>query len=263
MEFNIQQVKGGGQSLIYKVTLPGGMAFCLKLKGENKTIIHLKRESEILQILNSRYFPQLVADATHKGFIIEEWIEGIHLNQQNRNLLLHNLENIVQDLSNVLQIFTSMKPAILHRDIKPDNLRLRNNQLTVLDFGSAEHEGVRRLSQPKCFTKLGSRTHVFQPFEQLTSHPAQDRKVDVFAAASIIYTIMRGQPPYDNAQRDYDKALAYYKQKENGLYKLLKPQSSRLGLALFNALRVEPNVRSSDMKEIVCAIRGLSSREQA
>lgn len=253
-DYSIQQLKGGGQSLIYKVTSPDGRAFCFKLKRENNTTIHLKRESEFLTTLNSQYFPHLVEDASHEGFIIEEWIEGIHLNLQNRHFLLRNLKNIVQDLSNVLQILGSKEPAILHRDIKPDNLRLCSNHLMVLDFGSAEYEGSREPFHRKSITKLGSQTHLFQPFEQLTSYPAQDRKVDVFAAASLVYAIIEGQPPYDNALRGYNEALANYKQKENEIYQALKPHSSRFGLALFSALRVKPQDRSTDIKEIVIAL---------
>lgn len=252
--FSTQQYSMGGQSLVYKVSLPGGKLFCLKLKRDDTTSIHLERESYFLEILSSKHLPRLVLNAACDGFIVEEWVEGLSFSLQNRQVLLRNLKIIVRDLAQISQDLTSPNPAVLHRDIKPNNLRFREGKVILLDFGSAEHEGDRKPVWPDCFPKLGSHTHVFQPFEQLTSQPTQDRKVDVFAAASVIFAIMERRPPYDNAQSGYTKAITYYKRRELELARTLKNRWSRLGTALFDALRVKLNVRSADLQDVVNTI---------
>ena len=248
---------GGGQSIVYYVKLLDGKSVCLKIVHKNKTLIHLERERRFLRLMNSKsseYFPQLILDAVEEGFIFEEWIEGIAFKIENRYFLLQNLKTIVRDFACILEDLTSESPAVLHRDIKPNNLCFRDGKVIVLDFGSSEFENTRSLLKKKKSSKLGTSTHKFQPFEQLASQSGQDRRVDVFAAASIIFAILEGKTPYDNRQAGYKKALSYYKQKENELICTLKKWSPLLSEALFHALRVNPEERATNLWGLVNAL---------
>ncbi|MCL0065853.1 hypothetical protein M1N79_03085 [Dehalococcoidia bacterium] len=252
--FRILQWSTGKQSAVYKVTLPNGKNLCLKLVGTNKDNVHLRREGCFSRLLRSKHFPRLIINAASEGFIVEEWIEGLPFNFADGSFLLRNLKLIAENLSQALQDLTTATPAVIHRDIKPVHSYIHQGRVVVTDFGSAEHEGARAPVQPDSFPKLGRGTHVFQPFEQLTSQPTQDPRVDVFAVASIIFTIMEGRPPYDNAQSGYVEALDYYKNKERRLFQALKNHSPRLQTALFDALRVDPEDRSTDIWAVVNAL---------
>jgi len=249
-----QQWDMGGQCVVYKVDIPDGRCACLKLEKDDETTFHLERESHFLRSLGSKHFPRLILDAARDGFIVEEWVEGVRFSLENRLFLLRNLKVIGRELAQVLQDLTATTPAVLHRDIKPRHLRFREGKVMVLDFGSAEHEGARAPVQPDRFPKLGRGTHVCQPFEQLTSQPTQDRRVDVFAAASVIFAIMKGRRPYDNAQSGYAEALDYYKNKERELYQVLESYPPQLQIALFDALRVDPRNRSPDLWDVVSGL---------
>ena len=253
--FRVQRWASGGQSNVYKVGLPEGRYVCLKLVGSDKNTIHLKREGYFLAILHSDHFPRLVLNGACDGFVVEEWIGGVPFSLERWPFLHRHLKIVAEGLAQALEDLTTNSTAILHRDIKPNNLCFREGKVVVLDFGSAEHEGSRVQIQPYRFPKLGRGTHVFQPFEQLTSQPIQDRRVDVFAAASVIFAIMEGRPPYDNAQAGYAEALAYYKSKERELFQVLKKYSPQLRTALFDALRVDPEDRSTDLWAVVNALK--------
>ena len=253
--FRVQQWATGGQSRVYKVDLPDGRCVCLKLVGVKGATIHLEREGYFLGILHSDHFPRLILNAACDSFVVEEWVEGVPFRLECRPFLHRNLKIIARDLAQVLEDLTATNPFILHRDIKPNNLCFREGKVMVLDFGSAEHEGARAQIQLDRFPKLGRGTHVFQPFEQLTSQPTQDRRVDVFAAASVIFAIMEGRPPYDNAQSGYIEALSHYRKKERELFQVLKKYSPRLRTALFDALRVDPEDRSTDLWAVVNALK--------
>ena len=253
--FRVQQWTIGGQSRVYKVDLPDNRCVCLKLVGVTGTTIHLEREGYFLGILHSDHFPRAILNAACDGFVVEEWVEGVPFSLECRPILHRNLKIMARDLAQALEDLSATNPAILHRDIKPNNLRFRKGKVIVLDFGSAEYEGSRTQIQPDHFPKIGRGTHVFQPFEQLTSQPTQDRRVDVFAAASVIFAIMEGRPPYDNAQSGYMEALSHYKEKERELFQVLKKYSSRLRTALFDALRVDPEDRSTDLWAVVNAVK--------
>lgn len=253
--FRVQQWASGGQSSVHKVSLPKGRCVCLKLVGSDGITIHLEREGYFLRILHSKHFPCLILDAARNGFVVEEWVSGVPFSPETRPFLLRNLKVIARDLAQVLEELTATNPAVLHRDIKSNHLYFQEGKVVILDFGSAEHEGARAPVQPDCFLKLGRGTHIFQPFEQLTSQPTQDRRVDVFAVASVIFAIMEGRPPYDNAQPGYVETLAYYKSKERELFQVLKNYSPQLRTALFNALRVDPKDRSTDLWGVVNALK--------
>jgi len=253
--FRILRWSIGKQSTVYKVKLPNGKNLCLKLIGTAKDNVHLQREGYFLQLLRSKHFPRVIINAASEGFIVEEWIEGLPFKFADRSFLLHNLKLIAQNLAEALQDLATVTPAVIHRDIKPIHLYMQQGRVIVTDFGSAEHEGGRMPVQPDRFPKLGRGTHVFQPFEQLTSQPTQDRRVDVFAAASVIFAIMEGRPPYDNAQSGFMKALSHHRKKERELFQVLKRYSPRLRTALFDALRVAPEDRSTDLWAVVNALK--------
>jgi serine/threonine protein kinase len=244
----------GGQSIAYSLWLPSGERFCVKLAHEGKGTVHLEREAHFLEALKSDRFPALILNGVGEGFIVEEFVEGVRFTPENREFLLRNIKNIARDLEIVLRDLTNRAIAIIHRDLKPNNLRLRNGRVVVLDLGSAEYEGARRPLWPTSFPKLGRKTHVFQPFEQLCSQPTQDRRVDVFAAASVVFALIEGSPPYDNARAGYLEAKAYYESKEAELTKRLRNYPAYLGKALFDALRVEPNERAEDLRDVAAAV---------
>jgi serine/threonine protein kinase len=191
------------------------------------------------------------------------WIQGIPFRLASRSYLLRNLRTIACDLAQILDELTGTSPAIIHRDIKPRNLyfRVPESQVTLVDFGSAEHEGTRALTQPNVFPKLGTCKYIYTPFEQLTSQPSQDRRVDVFAAASVIFEILEGKPPYDNAVAGYQEALAYYKKREYEIWQTLQNRHPKLRRALFDALRVDPLERSRDLWDVAKALERTLSNE--
>jgi len=254
-DVQVQKVSSG-QTIVYVVYFPEDMRICLKLKKPDSTTIHLERESCFLHQLGSSYhFPKLIFNQVSKGFIAEEWIDGFHFTLVSRRYLLSNLKTIAQDLAQISQDLTTVNPTIVHRDIKPKNLLIREGRAVLIDFGSAEQEGTRNPEKEiASFEKLGTHCFVYQPFEQLTSQSIQDRRVDVFAAASVIFWIMEGKPPYDNAIPDYNEALAYYKKRENEIWRILNNKPPRIKEALFNALRVNPQERSKDLWDVAKAI---------
>lgn len=244
----------GGQSVAYSLRLPSGERFCIKLAREGRGAVHLEREGRFLGALKSERFPALILDAAGDGFVVEEFVEGVRFTRENREFLLGNIKNITRDLAAALRDLASGPAAVVHRDLKPDNLRLRDGRVMVLDLGSAEYEGSRPPWQPTHFPKLGRKTHVFQPLEQLCSRPTQDRRVDVFAAASILFALIEGSPPYDNARAGYTEAAAYYESREGELAGRLRGYPARLGKALFDALRVDPRARAEDFGDVAAAV---------
>lgn len=104
-----------------------------------------RRELEILQSLNSPFFPKIYdvveqIDVHGEKFIIiiEQFIDGANLRECMREKDFDEEEavNICHQLIQALQIVH--QKGLVHRDVKPENIMLtKNSNVVLLDFGIA------------------------------------------------------------------------------------------------------------------------------
>jgi serine/threonine protein kinase len=242
----------GGQTASYRAACKTSV-ICVKTAAPGSP--HLRREAMMLARLCGPHFPRLLLDGTNRGFIVEEFVPGTSLSALDPHARLAALPAIVSGLTAATEALTEQHRPILHRDLKPVNLRMSGSNLVVLDFGSAEFEG----SRPQRFiharrTKLGCGTHHAQPLEQLLGSPLQDRRVDVFSAAAVLFWVMTGRSPYLNLQADRAEAWQAYLATESGLREALPQWPNVVRDALVDALRVDPEHRSVTLRPLAYAL---------
>lgn len=85
------------------------------------------------------------------------------------------------------------KKKILHQDLKPDNILIKDGVCKLTDFGfSIFHEGV-------ILGKKRKGTLEYMPLEKLIRmHYEASTKSDVYAIGVIIYRMITGRHPYVN-----------------------------------------------------------------
>ena len=228
-----------------------------RLAGEEARA-QFRREALYLQKLHHHSLPRVwdTFSDDQRDFLVMEYIPG------------DDLESLVQrqgpqpewlvlrwadELLDVLDYLHTQTPPIIHRDVKPGNMKLRQNETLVLvDFGIAreylpEHTGSRGLS---------AISPGFSPPEQY-SDQATDARTDVYAAGATLYYLLSGHAPAPAPDRQSGAAgLA-------PVSKLAAKTSQATDKIVSQALELQADARWSNAAEMrraaVAASRKLSS----
>ncbi|WP_165048007.1 MULTISPECIES: protein kinase [unclassified Adlercreutzia] len=173
-----------------------------------------------------RGFPRLFGRGSCEGdpVVVMEWIEGVTLEEAARALAVDEegrlspltAARIGRDLFDLLVCMGCLDASVVHRDVSLRNVMVDTSRLSLadqveegsfelrlIDFGSA----VASCGEsPSITSRFGSRRHATADFaspEMLTDDIAsverlrQSAAVDVYAAASVLYALLEGHPPYD------------------------------------------------------------------
>ena len=214
----ITAIMRGSFNNIYKVKYKkNGQIYAMKQydkKQINKTYeIQYKREKSILYELTKKGYPtiaKLYADFEDGDTInlIQEYAEGITLNKLRGNeneqgyISQHLIINILTQLLETLE-FLHDKCHIMHRDIKPDNIMIQNNnQIKLLDFGLSaylENENEELVSRKSL---VGEIRYVAPEILFKRNNLNYDYKVDIFSLGFTMYSLMN---PSNNANANLPK----------------------------------------------------------
>ncbi|MBF2067046.1 MAG: YARHG domain-containing protein [Calothrix sp. C42_A2020_038] len=170
-----------------------------------------QREAAILEELGgaSSQIPSLYAyfQANEQFYLVQEWIQGETLT---RRLLRQGLwtENQVRELLiHLLPVLSYIHSKhIIHRDIKPDNIILRNNpeegigiQSSVpvlIDFGAVrESMGTILNSQGTPTSSIVIGTPGYMPSEQAAGRPTYSS--DLYSLGMTAIYLLTGKQPYE------------------------------------------------------------------
>ena len=132
------------------------------------------------------------------AYIVMEYVDGETLSsllQREQTLSYQPLLSILNPLLSGLEIVH--KGDILHRDIKPGNIIIRDSVVPVLiDFGAARQAVGARSRSVTAIVTPG-----YAPIEQYSTRGRQGPWTDIYALGAICYRAMTGETPIDATER--------------------------------------------------------------
>jgi serine/threonine-protein kinase len=128
-------------------------------------------------------------------YYIMPYIEGETLYdclQRERRLPLAGALTIAHDVASALGYAHGR--GVLHRDVKPENILLREGRALVADFGLARAIGTEYTRLTKTGAMVG--TVFYMSPEQLREDDNLDQRADIYSLGCILYEMLTGGPPY-------------------------------------------------------------------
>lgn len=168
-----------------------------------------EREASQIQRLEHPALPRVLDYfANDRGlFLMMEFMPGddlsVPLLRDYRPFPLDTVLVWTEQVLALLEYLHSQDPPIIHRDIKPQNLKLKNDeQIVVLDFGLAK--GSVALDELAGST-LPYYTPDYAPPEQIEGR-GTDARSDLYALAATLHHLLTASTPTDALSRSEDLA---------------------------------------------------------
>jgi serine/threonine protein kinase len=200
----------GGMGAVYQATdRKFGNAVAVKetFYGDQALLKAFSREARLLNGMRHPALPVVMDyfSASEKQFLVMQYIPGKDLEQllEERKASDHGAfmpAQVMQwadQLLDALEYLHTMEPPIIHRDIKPQNLKLTpRGEVILLDFGLAK--GV--LSQAKVGQSLRGYTLHYASLEQIRG-AGTDERSDIYSLGATLYHLLTGVMPPDAMTR--------------------------------------------------------------
>lgn len=218
----LETLGSGGFATVYKVRrIDGGNneVYALKLLSVEKsrdTTAHAQFQNEIkiLSSIESEGIVSVVDFGVHKKrpYFVMDYCEGGTLKRRlyetwPRKMSLDDARELGFAIGRALWPAHAQVPAIVHRDIKPQNLLIRTlshsqagprlsclkstEELVVGDFGLARHVSLETTDEET----VGGFTKGYAPIEQVEGDGNIDASADVYSASAVVMSALLNVPP--------------------------------------------------------------------
>ena len=207
----VQLIGKGGMGEVYlAVDQRLGSAVALKRTSfaeDANLAAAFEREAKILARLRHPVLPKVSDHFTDGGdqFLVMEHISGDDLSNRLENsgksFPLSWVMFWADQLLDALSYLHSHEPPIIHRDIKPQNLKLTDeNHIVLLDFGLSKDTSSMTVSETGKSGSIVGYTPHFAPMEQIRGTGTNARS-DIYSLSATLYQLITNLVPPDALSR--------------------------------------------------------------
>jgi serine/threonine protein kinase len=170
-----------------------------------------EREAHLLAGLRHPSLPRVIdyfIIPAQGQYLVMDFVEGRDLQEvvdrTGKPLFQKQALEWIDQISDALAYLHGRTPPIIHRDVKPANIRVTpGGRAMLVDFG------VAKRYDPDSRTSIGARavTAGYSPVEQY-GQGATDPRADIYALGATLYTLLTARRPLESIERVTGKPLA-------------------------------------------------------
>src|ERR1041385_4431145 len=205
----LRQLGQGGMGAVYEAVderLDTIVALKETLFTDEKLRKQFEREARLLARLHHQALPR-VSDHFNEGdgqFLVMQYITGEDLAemlaQRNGPFPEDEVVRWADQLCDALDYLHTQDPQIIHRDIKPQNLKLTGRgQIVLLDFGLAKGSAGQMTAVTTSASIFGY-TPNYAPLEQVQGM-GTDTRSDIYALGATLFHLLTNVKPPDALSR--------------------------------------------------------------
>ncbi len=226
----IRPLGQGGMGVVYEavdVRFDSQVAIKQSFFTDEKLCKQFEREAHLLNRLRHPAMPKVTDHFTEGGsqFLVMDFVTGEDLGEKlgkGQNFSPETVLRWADQMLDALEYLHSQAPPVLHRDIKPPNLKLTaDGRIILLDFGLAKGKTGQQTTVMTSQTLVGY-SLAYSPLEQILKvderwavflgvHHAEkvrkaiekpvDARSDLYALGATLYHLITGAAPHDAPQR--------------------------------------------------------------
>ena len=204
-----RQLGQGGMGTVYEAIdqrLDTTVALKETFFADERLRKQFEREARLLARLHHPALPR-VSDHFSEGdgqFLVMQFIPGEDLSammtQRRGPFPTDQVLTWTDQLLDALDYLHTQEPQIVHRDIKPQNLKLTSRgQIILLDFGLAKGQ-AGEISRVTTAASIFGYTPNYAPLEQIQGL-GTDSRSDLYSLAATVYHLLTGVKPPDALTR--------------------------------------------------------------
>lgn len=235
-----------------------------QLFGDPAIYQRFERENKIAEKLDSSGVQRSLGmfSANGEPYIIMEFVEGENLRER-----LHEFKGPVPietalDWAHQLAVAIAYlhSHGIVHRDLKPENILIStDNEVKIVDFGTAMLEGARRLTFRGMTDGVG--TPDYMSPEQIQGNRG-DVRSDIYAWGVITYELFAGQVPFQGD--NWLAVMAGHLRRTPESIRSIRPEvSPAIEAVVLKAMRRYPKSRYQSADDLVADLNRLDAIDPA
>jgi serine/threonine protein kinase len=205
----VRQLGQGGMGAVYEAVderLDTVVALKETFFADEKLRKQFEREARLLARMHHPALPR-VSDHFNEGegqFLVMQYIAGedlaAMLAQSNGPFPEEEVLRWADQLCDALDYLHTQDPQIIHRDIKPQNLKLTaRGQIVLLDFGLAKGS-VGQMTAVTTSASIYGYTPNYAPLEQIQGK-GTDPRSDIYALGATLFHLLTNLKPADALSR--------------------------------------------------------------
>jgi serine/threonine protein kinase len=204
------------------------------------------QEARMLAALHHPNLPRVIDHfiLNNDEYLVMDFVQGQDLQDvldNGENLPVETVLSFAKQLGKAVQFLHSQDPPIIHRDIKPGNIKVdENGHCVLVDFGIAKSGSTQQA------TSAGAKGYTpgYAPPEQY-GNARTGPYSDQYSLAATLFHLLTGQRPADSVERALGKAVLTP-------MNLLRPNLPPHFMPVFErALSIKPDLRFASVDDFI------------